>query len=125
MKNNLIDIIKKEDKFLSMAFIVLALNYVFLFMLETILPGFVIEVFNLNILLLVVLILWLILIFIGNRKLVFKRDKLFVFTSFLIIFLILISLFFSLYKTDYLMIISYIFLVLVSGKALFGLWQER
>jgi CDP-diglyceride synthetase len=125
MKDKLIKTIKKEENFLSLVFVVLALDYIVLFVLETILPGFVMKVFNLNLLLLVILVLWLVLASVGNSNFDLKSNKLFSLTSILIFVLIIISLFFSLYKIDYLVTIIYIILAIISGKLLFDLWRKK
>lgn len=125
MKDELIKTIKKEEDFLSLIFVVLALDYIVLFMLETILPGFVMKVFNLNLLLLIILVLWLVLISVGNSNFDLKSNKLFSLASVLIFVFIIISLFFSLYKIDYLVTIIYIILAIISGKLFFDLWQKK
>ncbi len=111
--------VQKND-FLKWLFIVLAVEYLFLFSLETILPGFVTTVFNLNLLLLLVMISWVVSNFFTK-----KDDQPFGLSSWffriilaILAIVVISSLFFVLYKTKYWETSIYLFFVIVAGKIL-------
>lgn len=120
------DYLNKKSVFLGWIFIVLATEYLFLFSLEIILPGFVTEVFNVNLLLLAVVIFWLLLVLIikkENQIFVLKKN---IFNIILatILATITISLVFVLYKASYWEILIYLLFSFLSGKFLYDYLKQ-
>ena len=122
MKKRLLKIkncLRARSNFISWLFLVLAIEYLFLFSLETILPGFVTMAFNLNILLIFVIISWLLFVFIENDEKLKVHDWFFrvIYTG--LIFLIVFSLVIVLYKTTYWESLVYLVLASIAGRVLY------
>ncbi len=115
------DYLNQKSNFIGWLFLILVIEYLFLFFLETTLSGFVTVVFNLNFLLLTVIVTWLILTLVirrGNQNL---NINLWLFRIILVGMLILIgvSLIFVLYKASLLESLIYLVFVFISGWFLY------
>ncbi|MDZ7611524.1 MAG: hypothetical protein U5L10_02065 [Candidatus Moranbacteria bacterium] len=113
-------------KFALWLLIVLTFDYMGLFVLETILPGFVMNFFNLNLLLFVVLAGWLFLAFFTEdqkKAEIGSKVSAFLLTAFLA--LLALGLLFSLYKAAALEFTVYFVLAAIAGKLLFDHWAEN
>jgi membrane-associated HD superfamily phosphohydrolase len=113
-------------KFFAWLLIILSFNYLALFVLETVLPGFVMNFFNLNFLLLLVLAGWLFLaVFTKDKKRVDLGGRISTILLMLFLGLLGVGLLFSLYKADFLEIAIYFILAVVAGKLVFDHWKEK
>lgn len=108
-------LIQKNDVFVLWILIVLSVDYLGLFFVESILPGYVMSNLNLNFLLIFLLIGWLFYsISVKPKKALFKHDS----KIFRIILLTIFALgtIFTLYKmTDWELFISFLFLTLIGS----------
>jgi hypothetical protein len=121
------DCLNQKSNFLGWLFLVLVIEYLFLFSLETILPGFVTVVFNLNFLLLVIVVIWLILtLVINNRN---QNLNINLWLSRIILagmsILIGVSLIFVLYKTSLWEFLIYLVFVFISGWFLYDYLKQK
>jgi hypothetical protein len=116
----------KNYSFILWLLIILTVDYFGLFVVETILPGFVMNFFNLNLLLFVVLGGWFLIVFftekterleIGNKA-----------ASFLLVVflgLLALGLLFSLYKASAWQFVAYFVLAVIAAKLIFDHWSEK
>lgn len=116
------DYINKKSNFLIWLFVVLVADYMLLFVLESILPGFVVGVFNINYLLFAILLLWVVMALSfkeGENQAIGVGSKLINLALIGLIGLVVVGLFFTLYKAGYWEIAIYILLAFVAGKLLY------
>ena len=110
---------------MQLALVVLLLDYVFLFGLETILPGFVMGVFNLNWLLALIFFIWgmnmLVLREKAKEKKMFSFDLVLFFGLAAFIFFVLVV---CLYRADYWEVGTYLILSIAVGSLLFKSMEE-
>ncbi|MFO7806817.1 MAG: hypothetical protein R6V40_00125 [Candidatus Moraniibacteriota bacterium] len=119
-------ILDNNYKFFLWLLIILTVDYLGLFMVETILPGFVMNFFNLNLLLFAVLAGWLLLSFFTEEE---SRVRLGnkIATILLVVFLGLfaLGLIFSLYKANSWQLVVYFVLAVIAAKLIFDHWREK
>jgi signal transduction histidine kinase len=126
LKNCTQNSLEANYKFFAWLLIILSFNYLALFVLETVLPGFVMNFFNLNFLLLLVLAGWLFLaVFTKDKKRVDLGGRISTILLMLFLGLLGVGLLFSLYKADFLEIAIYFILAVVAGKLVFDHWKEK
>jgi len=108
-------IIQKHDTFILGTLLVLSIDYLVLFFVESILPGYVMSNFNLNFLLLFILLGWLLVFFNSKGKVALKLSKIynFIFLA-LIVSLFVIGTWFALYNAkglEILFITAFLFVI--------------
>jgi len=92
-------IIQKNDTFIFWTLLVLSIDYLALFFIESILPRYVINYFNLNLLLVFLLISWLVFSFTSKFKLPkSQKQQLQILINIFLIGLFFIGAYFTLYK---------------------------
>jgi hypothetical protein len=105
-------ILKQNAKFIFWILLVLSIDYLILFFVESILPGYVINHFNLNFLLLVILGGWLFFPYFSSKKLFAKNS--FKLPLFFIITIFFISTWFILYKLlNWELAVFFLFLIII------------
>lgn len=125
MKKSITNFLNRNISFLSWLFLILIVEYLFLFSLEMIFKGFVMSVFNLNFLLLFIIILWTVISFKEYDNINFAKSNFLLRLFFVVLLpLIAISLFFVLYKAKYWEITGYCFFVFLTGELLFEYFEE-
>lgn len=110
----------KWRKFLEIIFFVFSVDYLLLFGAETILPGFVIKVFNLNYLLFGLVAVWSLLLYFGKEE---KTDQVTAcptlkYAETILLIFLMVVLVISLYKLSWFLIILYAILATTSWLAM-------
>jgi len=108
-------LIQKNDTSIFWALLVLSFDYLLLFFIESILPGYVMNHFNLNFLLLIILFGWIALVSLTNLQKIEEENKRFFRPLLLLgLGLFVISLWFILYNLVYWeLVIICIFLAII------------
>ncbi|MFW5885367.1 MAG: hypothetical protein ACOCUF_04025 [Patescibacteria group bacterium] len=125
-KNNIEETLEANYKFFLWLLLVLSFNYLALFVVETVLPGFVMNFFNLNFLLLFILAGWMFLaIFTKDEKKADLGGRISAILLMSFLGLLGLGLLFSLYKADFLEMAVYFVLAALAGKLIFDHWKEK
>ena len=105
-------ILKQNDTFIFWILLFLSIDYLILFFVESVLPGYVINHFNLNLLLLAILGGWLAFPYFSHKK--FLANKSFKLPLFFLITIFFISTWFILYKLlHWELLVFFLFLITI------------